>query len=299
MPTCLLGLGANLGDSAATLAAAVVEIKALPDVQLVGHSTWHRTRPVGGPAEQSEYFNGAALIETSIAPLTLLHELQQIEVRHGRTRSERWAPRTLDIDILLYGSEVSETPMLVLPHPRLTFRRFALEPAVELAPKLRHPVIGWPLERLLLHLSAAADRLAIVSPNEALRTQLAELLVGARPANVVARPRFETADHHWPPLWTTWLEFPAPSSAAARIVETVGELPYAAAAFPKLSVLLDADVAHRGADKLQWSTLVRQPGRGPTLRLQTLDPPEIERELLAAVDAVWPDLGPAGGIRLK
>jgi hypothetical protein len=62
---------------------------------------------------------------------------------------------------------------------------------------------------------------------------------------------------------------------------------YAAAAFPKLSVLLDADVAHRGADKLQWSTLVRQPGRGPTLRLQTTDPAEIEAELQAAADAVW------------
>ena len=299
MPTCLLGLGSNLGDSAATLAAAIAEINALPDVTFVRHSTWHRTPPVGGPAGQGEFLNGAAAVETTVPPLTLLHDLQQIETRHGRKRSERWAPRTLDIDILVYGNEVSETAMLTLPHPRLTFRRFVLEPAAEVSPKLRHPVIGWPIERLLLHLRSAADRLAIVSPQDSLRTQLATTLVERRAAQLAARPRFETADHHWPPLWTTWLEFPTATTPGTSSVETAGQLPYAAAAFPKLSLLLDADIAHRGADKLQWSTLVRQPGRGPTLRLQTTDPQEIELEVLAAVDAVWPDLGPANGNRVK
>ena len=173
MPTCLLGLGSNLGDSAATLAAAIAEIKALPDVTFVRHSTWHRTQPIGGPAGQGEFFNGAAVVETTVPPLTLLHDLQQIETRHGRKRSERWAPRTLDIDILVYGNEVSETAMLTLPHPRLTFRRFVLEPAAEVSPKLRHPVIGWSIERLLLHLRSAAEQLAIVSPHDSLRTQLA------------------------------------------------------------------------------------------------------------------------------
>jgi 2-amino-4-hydroxy-6-hydroxymethyldihydropteridine diphosphokinase len=122
MPTCLLGLGSNLGESEATLASAVGEITALPDLQLVRHSKWHRTPPVGGPPGQAEFFNGAAVVETTIPPLTLLAELQQIESRHGRVRGERWAPRTLDIDVLIYGNEVSETPMLTLPHARLTFR---------------------------------------------------------------------------------------------------------------------------------------------------------------------------------
>jgi 2-amino-4-hydroxy-6-hydroxymethyldihydropteridine diphosphokinase len=282
----LLGLGSNLGNSDATLAAAISEITALPDVQLVRHSTWHRTHPVGGPAGQAEFFNGAAVIETTIPPLRLLAELQHIETRHGRERGDRWAARTLDIDVLIYGSEVSETEMITLPHPRLTFRKFALAPAVEIAPKTLHPVIGWPIERLLMHLDMASDLVAIVSPSQAIREMVAASLIERRSLQEFARPHFETADRFWPPLWTSWLkvEPPAPTSPTST---TLPSLPYSAAAFPKLSILLDADVAHRGADKLQWSTLVRQPGRGPTLRLQTTDPAEIEVEAIAAVDAVW------------
>jgi 2-amino-4-hydroxy-6-hydroxymethyldihydropteridine diphosphokinase len=287
MPTSLLGLGSNIGDSAATLTAALGELASLPDVQVVRNSKSYRTPAIGGPANQSDYVNSAAVIETTIPPLTLLAELQHIEARHGRIRTERWAPRTLDIDLLLYGNDVSETQMLIVPHPRLTFRKFVLEPAAEIAPKMLHPVIGWPIERFLMHQHSASDQLAIVSPSEPLRAELAKLLIDSRSARLIDRPRFATADHHWPPLWTTWLEFTAPTQNPQASSVSHSELPYAAAAFPKLSVLLDADVAHRGADKLQWSTLVRQPGRGPTLRLQTTDRSEIEAELLAAVDAVW------------
>jgi 2-amino-4-hydroxy-6-hydroxymethyldihydropteridine diphosphokinase len=276
-----------VGDSEGTLRAAIGQIAALPDVQLARYSGWHRTRPVGGPPDQADYVNGASVIETTIAPLTLLAELQQIETRHGRVPAERWSPRTLDIDLLLYGNEVSETQMLTLPHPRMSFRRFVLTPAAEIAPKMLHPVIGWPIERLLRHLQLASDALAIVSPSKPLRGQLAALLAERCGARLMALPKFATADHHWPPLWTTWLTVSANLPAAAPSAERSSNLPYAAAAFPKLSVLLDADVAHRGAEKLQWSTLVRQPGRGPTLRLQTSDPQEIEAEVLAAVDAVW------------
>jgi 2-amino-4-hydroxy-6-hydroxymethyldihydropteridine diphosphokinase len=287
MPTVLLGLGSNLGDSQVTLDAALLEIAALPDVQVVRQSSWHRTRPIGGPANQADYLNGAATIETKIAPLTLLAELQRIETRHGRVRTERWAPRTLDIDLLLYGSEVAESPMLILPHPRMTYREFVLQPVVEIAPRMLHPTIGWPTEQLLVHLQAASDHLAILSPSEPLRSQLGDRLTEQRGAHRMDRPKFATADHHWPPLCTTWLEFSPRKGERPQQNASDAPLPYGAAAFPKLSVLLDADVAHRGADKLQWSTLVRQPGRGPTLRLQTTDPQEIEAELLAAVDAVW------------
>ena len=230
----------------------------------------------------------------------MLSELQSIEARHGRQRGERWAPRTLDIDILLYGNEVSETPMLTLPHPRMTFRTFVLAPAAEIAPKMRHPVIGWPVERMLLHLQQASESVALVSPSESIRQRIAGSGGRAmwRRSCLVGR-HSPTADHHWPPLWTTWLEVSPDASSNKPTTEQHAELPYAAAAFPKLSVLMDADVAHRGADKLQWSTIVRQPGRGPTLRLQTTDVAEIEAEVLAAMNAVWPDLGPAGANRLK
>jgi 2-amino-4-hydroxy-6-hydroxymethyldihydropteridine diphosphokinase len=300
MATCLLGLGSNLGDSEATLRAAVADIAALPDVQVLRQSAWVRTRPVGGPTDQADYVNGAVVIESTIAPLRLLAELQQIEARHGRVRGERWSPRPLDIDILLYANEVSETAMLLLPHPRMTFRRFVLEPAAEIAPKMLHPVIGWPIEQLLLHLEWASDLLALVSPSDVIRERIATILVERRGARFVTRSKFTTADHHWPRLWSTWLKLPTKTPTDVAVGRQQSELPYAAAAFPKLSVLLDADIAyHRGADKLQWSTLVRQPGRGPTLRLQTSDWSEIESEAIAAVDAVWPDLGPSGADRLK
>ncbi len=287
MRTCLLGLGSNLGEREATLRAAIAEISALPDVQLVRHSTWHRSQPVGGPPGQFDYINGAVVVETRIAPLTLLSELQQIEHRHGRVRTEHWTPRTLDIDLLLYGNDVIETEMLTLPHPRMSFRRFVLEPAAEIAPRMLHPVIGWKIERLLLHLQMASDTLAVLSPSELLRIQLAKLLSEHRDARPTDPPKFEGAEHHWPSSWTSWLEIPSRPRQTETSVERGTRLKYSDSVFPKLSVLLDGDIAHRGADKLKWSTLVGQPGRGPTLRLQTTNHQEVESEVLAAVDAVW------------
>jgi 2-amino-4-hydroxy-6-hydroxymethyldihydropteridine diphosphokinase len=289
MATCLLGFGSNLGQREATLRAALDDITALPDVQVVGNSAWHVSRPVGGPPGQEEFLNAAAVIETTVPPLTLLDELGRIETRHGRKRGDRWSPRTLDIDILLYGNEVAETEMLTLPHPRMSFRRFVLEPAAEIAPKMLHPIIGWPVERLLLHVTMASDRAAIVSPVQEVRTQIAEATTKRFGAQLVDPPSFTPAEHHWPAAWTSWLAFPAAAKKNKPIPNATSALPYAAAEFPKLTILIDGQHASPG-DKLQWSTLVRQPGRGPMLRLQSTS--EIDAEIPAAIEAVWPDLGP-------
>src|SRR6478672_4599916 len=205
MTNCLLGLGSNLGDREATLRAALADITALPDVQVVQHSTSYRSQPVGGPPDQAEFLNAAAVIETSIAPLILLDELGKLESRLGRQPAERWSARTIDIDILLYGNEVAETAMLTLPHPRMSFRRFVLEPAAQIAPKMLHPTIGWPIERLLLHLNMASDQIILVSPSEPLRKDLSDLLHTQFNAQTIASPDFETAEHHWPAAWSTWL----------------------------------------------------------------------------------------------
>lgn len=287
MSNCLLGLGSNLGDREATLGAALADITALPDVQLVQHSKWYRSQPVGGPADQGEFLNAAAVIETTVAPLQLLDELGKLESRLGRQRAERWSARKIDIDILLYGNEVAETAMLTLPHPRMSFRRFVLEPAVEIAPRMLHPTIGWPIERLLLHLNAASDHVALVSPSADSRRRLAEVIQQRSNATAGDPPQFATAEHHWPSAWTTWLTLQSSSRHFRPAIDSPPSLPYAAAAFPKLSILIDAAFA-QPADKLQWSTLVRQPGRGPTLRLQTSDSAEIDAEVLAAIAAVWP-----------
>jgi 2-amino-4-hydroxy-6-hydroxymethyldihydropteridine diphosphokinase len=298
MPTCLLGLGSNLGDREATLRATLADITALPDVRMVQHSRWYRSQPVGGPPDQGEFLNAAAVIETTVAPLQLLEELGKLELRHGRQSAERWSARTIDIDILLYGNEVTETAMLTLPHPRMSFRRFVLESAAEIAPRMLHPTIGWPVERFLLHLHAAGDQLAIVSPSVEVRGRLAKLVRERCAANEIQSPTFATAEHHWPSSWTSWLTLRPSSRESKSADEKPTPLPYAAAAFPKLTILIDGPFA-KPADKLEWSTLVRRPGRGPTLRLQTADPATIDMETLAAIAAVWPDLGPSIANRLE
>jgi len=289
MARCLLGLGSNLGDREATLKAALAAIDALPDVQLRKKSEWFHTQPIGGPAGQGEFLNGTALIDTTIAPLILLKELQQIEERLGRKPGDRWAPRPIDIDMLLYDREVMEQEMITLPHPRLTFRRFVLQPAAEVAPKMIHPVIGWPIERFLLHLDRASDLVAIVSPSETRRRALTEMLTGKLPAQSSAPPELGAAAQHWPTDWTSWIGID-PSRDNARTTTSEGCLAYAAATFPKLTILLDGDPATPPGVQTKWTPIVRQPGRGPTLRLATSAPDSLQTETFAAIESIWPDL---------
>jgi 2-amino-4-hydroxy-6-hydroxymethyldihydropteridine diphosphokinase len=298
MPTCLLGLGSNLGDRETTLRAALAEIDALPNARLVRHSTWIRTRPIGTP-DQEEFLNGAAVVDTTIEPLRFLEHLQRIEMRHGRQRTERWAARTLDIDLLLYGDEVIETAALTVPHLRMAFRRFVLEPATEIAPRTIHPVIGWPLERLRLHLDAARNELAVLSPSESIRRELAKNLIEKFAARPIDRPTFKTADSLWPPSYASWMALDSQVQEGQPTQVKTGGLAYAAAAFPKLTILLDADGDGPTAAKSKWSAIVRQPGRGPMLRLQQLDQAIVRAEVFAAVESIWPDLGPAQANRLE
>jgi 2-amino-4-hydroxy-6-hydroxymethyldihydropteridine diphosphokinase len=286
MVTALLGLGSNEGDREQNLRSALADIEALPDVRVRRISQPHISKPLGGPPGQNDFVNMAARIETTYAPLRLLDELKDIENRYGRKRTERWAPRTLDIDVLLYGDDVEETAMLTLPHPRMSFRRFVLAPAAEVAPRLLHPVIGWPVERLLLHLDEASDQAAVVSQSESLRQYVAELIVKRFAARLVAGPTFATAEKLWPAALTTWLSLP-PVANQSSLPSAAGGVPYSAAAFPKLTILVDADDAAAAAMKSQWSSVARQPGRGPTLRLQTTEAVKIESEVSAAIDAVW------------
>ena len=127
-----IGLGANLGDRLATLRTALSAMGALPGTRVQGVSSLYSSAPVdaGGP----DYLNAVAQVQTTLAPHALLAQLQAIEQAAGRERPYRNAPRTLDLDILLYGDEVIDTPTLTVPHPRLHERAFALCPLAELAP---------------------------------------------------------------------------------------------------------------------------------------------------------------------
>ena len=133
--TAFVGIGSNLGDRKANLRAAVELLSAEEGVEVVALSEIRETEPVG-PVEQGPFLNGAVELRTSLEPRELLQRLLSVENRLGRMRDERWGPRTIDLDLLLYGDEAIEEPGLTVPHPRLHERRFALEPLADLDPWL-------------------------------------------------------------------------------------------------------------------------------------------------------------------
>ena len=125
-----IALGSNLQDPEAQVRRAFDEIAALPETDLLACSSLYRTEPVGY-ADQSTFVNACALVETSLAPRALLDRLLEIEQRHGRVREIRNGPRTLDLDIIVFGERTVEEPELTIPHPRAHERAFVLQPLVE------------------------------------------------------------------------------------------------------------------------------------------------------------------------
>ena len=137
-----VSLGSNLDDPRSQVRRALSELDGLPGTRCVGASSLYLTAPVGPPG-QPDYVNAVAVLDTALEAEALLDELQAIEARHGRRRGEeRWGPRTLDLDILLYGARRQRTSRLQIPHPHLHERAFVLQPLSELAPALEIPGHG-------------------------------------------------------------------------------------------------------------------------------------------------------------
>ena len=141
MPRAFVALGANLDDPQVQVRAALAELARLPQVTLVAASSLYRTAPVG-LAGQPDFINAVAALDTSLSPDDLLEALFAIERSFGRVRKEKNGPRTLDLDLLLYDSEIIDTPHLHLPHPRLHLRAFVVVPLAEIAPDCRLPGRG-------------------------------------------------------------------------------------------------------------------------------------------------------------
>jgi len=155
-----IALGSNLGDRETHLAGAIAALRRSPGTEVVAVSAVYETDPVG-PPPQGPYLNAAVRVETALAPGELLDCLRRIEASQGRHRSrERWAPRTLDLDLLLYGDERIDEPGLVVPHPRLHERAFVLEPLRDVAAELVHPILGETVDELArrVHDPAAVRR---------------------------------------------------------------------------------------------------------------------------------------------
>ena len=142
-----VGLGSNLGDPERTLAAAVDDLARLADVRVRRCSSLYAAAAVG-PA-QPEFRNAVVALSTRRSPESLLSGLLEVERAHGRIRAERWGPRLLDLDILLWGVQVVDVAGLRIPHPELHRRRFALEPLAELDPGARHPLLQKSVAELL------------------------------------------------------------------------------------------------------------------------------------------------------
>lgn len=157
--SCAIALGSNLGPSEAILAGAIARLGDHPHIQDLVTSPLYRTAPVGPP--QPPYLNGCACFATDLAPEAVLALLLAIEAQFGRVRRQRWGPRHLDLDLLLYGDRVMDQPGLQVPHPRMQDRAFVLVPLMAIAPDWVHPTLG----KTITHLCQQVSTAGVLSPS--------------------------------------------------------------------------------------------------------------------------------------
>jgi 2-amino-4-hydroxy-6-hydroxymethyldihydropteridine diphosphokinase len=150
-----LSLGTNLGDRLANLRAALAALRGTPGIRFLAQSRIYETS-AWGYEDQPSFLNMVVQAETELEPRLLLTRLKSLEVDLGRTHTFHWGPRLIDIDILLYGDLVLNTPELVIPHPRLQERAFVLVPLADLAPDLLHPVLHQTVAQLLASVDVSA-----------------------------------------------------------------------------------------------------------------------------------------------
>jgi len=188
MARCLIGCGSNLGKRRDQLDRAIELLRFMPGITLGAVSRYRQTRPVGGPARQRGYLNGACTIETDLSPHDVLGTLAAVENTLHRERAVRWGPRSIDLDLLLYEDLVIETDVLTLPHPRMTTRRFVLEPCVEIAPEWWHPPASCTLRDLLENISVPNPLVTVVGVPGSGAPEVAAAVADATMARLLRAP---------------------------------------------------------------------------------------------------------------
>ena len=186
-----IGMGSNIGDRGATLSAAVASLRGLSGVVVKQVSRFYETKPVGGPTGQGAFLNAAVHVETTLNADALLRELLKVEKQAGRVREVHWGARTLDLDLLIYDARIIRTPTLQVPHPRLAFRRFVLEPMAEIAPHIVDLHTKMSMATLLANLNRKPHYLAIHGEPGPLRTYVFDQLVERLPALGLAEREIE------------------------------------------------------------------------------------------------------------
>jgi 2-amino-4-hydroxy-6-hydroxymethyldihydropteridine diphosphokinase len=206
MPRCYLALGGNLGRVAVTFERALESLRRDPAIGLVGVSRFVETVPLGG--DQPVYLNAVAALDTTASAIALLDLARKIEADCGRVRDVRWGPRTLDLDLILYGHDVIDTARLNVPHPACWYRRFVLDPLVEIAPDAWHPVKQLTASQLRDRLLARPFHLSIAG--ESVSARVPDLIESLQPEfpDVVFtdwRERDIPSDRNPAPTIVAWL----------------------------------------------------------------------------------------------
>lgn len=190
---CAISLGGNVGDVPSTFAEAVRLLEATGHVAGLKISRVYRTVPMG-IAAGDPFQNAAAVFETALVPLDLLDLLQDIEHRCGRVRTMHWGPRTLDLDLLLYGDEVIDSPRLTIPHPAMWYRRFVLDPLLELMPEAVHPAFQRTIRSLRSRLLVRPFTVCVVDHSADSLQWVEAVMSVERPFAILADPAI-----HWLP----------------------------------------------------------------------------------------------------
>lgn len=274
MAHALVALGSNLGGRAETLDAALTALSCLPSSRLIRRSGWYETPPIGGPAGQGAFLNGAALLSTALTPRAMLASLQQIELKLGRVRGERWGARMIDLDLLLFDQQRTAEVDFTLPHPRMAYRRFVLEPATEAAPGMVDPTCGWTIQALSRHLKTGANIVAIAAESPSLaaewRCRLASAVQLAAPA-LLPESR---------PSMVTWDEYGLTARAPRpRLILAVNG---------KASPPEAAPTGAAGSKANPWRTILHLPQDGPIAWISEDGRADPLNEAMAAIQAVWP-----------
>ena len=281
MVQCLIGLGSNMNDREAAIVAAWQAVGKLPGTRTLRLSRSFTTEPAGGPGGQEVFSNAVGVVETELPPETLLSQLLATETALGRIREVRWGPRSIDLDLLLHGGSIVQSPSLVLPHPGMAFRRFVLEPAAEVARDFVYPINGWMIGQLLDHLNQTKRLIAFASTDPQLQiAALREVLSRSPSCGIQQGDASVLQSTDSGNRWTLLDNWPQ---------ETAIEEPSRTAAEPKLVVLLDparTDDPVAALRRDYWRRRIRQRDVGPVLWLTCADAAEVADEVIAAMSAM-------------